>query len=677
MSSSHTYCPTCGAANVPDALTCFACGKSLTTADSTSGTLANPADLASITAPLPELHLLNGRYRLLRQVGHGGMGAVYQAEDTHLGNRRVAVKEMRPHGLSPEEVTELTESFQREALLLAQLNHPNLPHIYEQFTQGDHWYLVMDFIEGETLEEHLAKAPSGRLPVEEVLQLGIQLATVLSYLHTRQPPIIFRDLKPANIMLTPDGRLYLIDFGIARFFKPGQAKDTAPFGSAGYAAPEQYGKAQTTPQSDIYSLGATLHQLLSGIDPSQSPFVFAPLHLADPAGLEDLILRMVQTEKSKRPASMEEVKQELQRLAALPVNAMPAGPPAGMARPDNSATFTWPGAAPAPPAAPPRLPLKRRLPRPSVQGYIVGIAFILLIALIPLSLPLVSSVFSAKGAPAVVAASPTPSPTPTDTPTPTPTPTPSPTPTPFVNGTAEYLIDAETGRALYSVNIHARLPIASTTKIMTAILAIEMGDLSQIVPITQAELNEVPPGASVAQLQVGDDNITLLYLLYGLMLPSGSDAAIVIAHTIAGSTTQFVALMNAKVRALGLRDTHFTSPHGATQDPNHYSSVYDLVKLAQYAMKNPTFAQIVQTQHFALPPQTHRHAYSWDNTNQLLSMYPGANGVKTGSGSEAGFCIVFSATRNGRQLIGAELGAPTADLLYADATRLLNLGFSS
>ncbi len=672
MSSSPRYCATCGAANAPDATTCFACGNTLPAAAATPGNLTGPSDTTFITAPLPDFYLLKGHYHLLGKVGQGGMGAVYKAEDTHLGNRLVAIKEMRPHGLSPEELLEVTEGFQREALLLAQLTHPNLPHIYEQFSEGNHWYLVMDFIEGQTLEAHLAEAPGRRLPTQEVLKLGIQLATVLGYLHTRQPSIIFRDLKPSNIMLTPDGRLYLIDFGIARFFKPGQTKDTAPFGSAGYAAPEQYGTAQTTPQADIYSLGATLHQALSGTDPSQNPFVFASLGLAVPARLESLLLQMVETDKTRRPTSMQVVKEELQRLVALPVDTAAAETPTGPLLAPASAPSFHPG-------APMRLPRQRRLPRPSLQGMIVGAALILLIALVPLSIPLISSVF-AGGAPASpVAAAVTPSPTPTDTPTPTPTtpPSPSPTPTPFVNGAAEYLIDAGTGKALYSANIHARLPIASTTKIMTAILAIENGGyLDQIVPITQAELDEVPQGASIAQLQAGDANITLRYLLYALMLPSGSDAAIVIAHRVADSTANFVAMMNAKAQALGLKDTHFTSPHGATQDAHHYSSVADLVKLAQYAMKNPTFAQIVQTQHFALPAQTNRHAYAWDNTNQLLSTFPGANGVKTGSLLDW-FCIVFSVTRNGRQLIGAELGAPTPDLLYADATRLLNRGFSS
>ncbi|HEY7355753.1 MAG TPA: protein kinase [Ktedonobacterales bacterium] len=673
MSSSPLYCPICGAANAPDATTCFACGSAL---DPTSSPPRNPAGSTisgSITAPLPAVHLLRGRYRLLGRVGQGGMGTVYRAEDTQLGNRLVAVKEMSARGLSPEEVQELTEGFQREALLLAQLTHPNLPRIYEQFSEGDHWYLVMDFIEGETLEERLAKTPGGRLPMPEVMQLGIQLAAVLGYLHTRQPPIIFRDLKPANIMLTSDGHLYLIDFGIARFFKPGQTKDTAPFGSSGYAAPEQYGKAQTTPQADIYSLGATLHHLLSGTDPSQTPFVFAPLHLDGPDGLETLIVQMVQTDRANRPASIEIVKQELQRLATLPERAVSAALSTGTSAPASRAASARPGLSL-------RAPLKRRLSRPSLQGIIVAAALVCLVALIPLTIPVLSSVFS-QGASAVAALEPSPTPTPTDTPIPTPSPTPSPTPVPFANGAEEYLVDAGTGSALYSKgNIHTHLPIASLAKIMTALLAIEQGgDLANnVAPITQEELDEVPDGCYTAGLVVGDDNMSILHLLYGLLLPSGCDAAIVIAHAIAGTTKQFVAEMNARARTLGLSNTHFTSPDGF--EPTNYSSVADLVKLAEYAMKNPTFAQIVATTQHVVPAQTNRHLYTWPNSNQLLSTglypYPGANGIKTGTSDEAGYCLVFSAVRNGRLLIGAELDAPTSDLLYGDATRMLNLGFS-
>jgi serine/threonine protein kinase len=201
----------------------------------------------------------------------------------------------------------------------------------------------MDFIEGTTLEKHLEKTPDGRLFIGEVLTVGLLLCSVLAYLHSRQPPIVFRDLKPANIMLTPAGGITLVDFGIARHFKPGQAKDTMPFGSPGYAAPEQYGKTQTTPRTDIYSLGVILHQLITGDDPSQVPFRFAPLQLGDQpavAGLETLIMQMVEMDATKRPENIVVVKQELQRIAnvwstqqmrglpaqGLPYQPLPTGP---------------------------------------------------------------------------------------------------------------------------------------------------------------------------------------------------------------------------------------------------------------------------------------------------------------------------------------------------------------
>jgi serine/threonine protein kinase len=283
-----------------------------------------PTVLAASLAPtglLTSQSLLKGRYRILSRLGQGGMGAVYKAADTQLGDRLVAVKEMSQKGLDPPEVAEAAEAFKREAHMLAGLFQRNLPRIYDHFADAGRWYLVMDFIAGETLEEYLVRA-GGTLPREEVLDTGIQLATVLDYLHRHQPPIIFRDLKPTNVMRTPDGDLFLIDFGIARHFKAGQAKDTVAYGSAGYAAPEQYGKAQTTPQSDIYSLGATLHHLLTGLDPSQSPFRFVPLSGAGmPAGLATLIAQMLTMDASNRPASMAEVKQQLQRLAAQPTGS--------------------------------------------------------------------------------------------------------------------------------------------------------------------------------------------------------------------------------------------------------------------------------------------------------------------------------------------------------------------
>ncbi len=308
----NVFCDSCGAANRPQATFCSSCGRRLQ-AFSISRTL---------TGLLVRHHMLNRRYRVVAQVGKGGFGAVYQAEDTYFGNRPVAVKEMSQSSLSPQELAEATRAFKQEALLLAGLKHPNLPSIYDQFYDGGRWYLVMDFIDGETLETLLEQAKDGKLPPEQALHIAIQACSVLDYLHTRQPPIIFRDLKPANIMLTANGHIYLIDFGIARHFKPGQTKDTAALGSSGYAAPEQYGKAQTTPRADLYGLGATLHQMLTGDDPSLSPFHFAPLRqrrltLPAPAlsRLETLIMQMVEMDASKRPASAASVRQALQEIA--------------------------------------------------------------------------------------------------------------------------------------------------------------------------------------------------------------------------------------------------------------------------------------------------------------------------------------------------------------------------
>lgn len=313
--TSQRYCSRCGAANPLSAVMCSSCGLSLKI---TVPLVSEPVS-RSLTGHLLPHQLLEERYRILSQVGTGGFGAVYKAEDTQSGNRLVAIKEIRLSGLRPQQVIEATDAFNQEVLLLSNLKHPSIPHIYGHFTDTEHWYLVMDFIEGETLEEHRTKTIGGKLPIEQVLVIGIQLCTLLDYLHRQQPPIVFRDLKPANVMLTSNGSLYLIDFGVARHFKRGKAKDTMAFGSPGYAPPEQYGKAQTTPKSDIYSLGATLHSLLTGNDPAETPFRFASLevrHEPIPAGLESLIMQMLEMDPHNRANSMATVKQELQRIAS-------------------------------------------------------------------------------------------------------------------------------------------------------------------------------------------------------------------------------------------------------------------------------------------------------------------------------------------------------------------------
>lgn len=320
MPTTTWYCTTCGAANESLNTQCFACAQPY---------VENATEIAS-------LDMLLGRYRLLTQVGVGGFGVVYKAIDTQRSDHIVAIKQINLRGLSPQKMIEATDAFNREVQHLTPLQHPNLPRIFDHFTDPDHWYLVMEFIAGETLERYLETrrsqhAYSGNrtfLPLEEIFPLACQLCDVLTYLHTRHPPIIFRDIKPANIMRTAKGHLYLIDFGIARHFKPGQDRDTTPLGSPGYAAPEQYGKAQTTPRADLYSLGALLHYLLTGEDPAETLFQFAPLPQA--AGsemqmqkLDTLIRRMVHVDSEQRPVSASAVKEELQSIARLATDSAP------------------------------------------------------------------------------------------------------------------------------------------------------------------------------------------------------------------------------------------------------------------------------------------------------------------------------------------------------------------
>src|SRR6266699_2894523 len=241
------------------------------------------------TGRLPPQSLLQQRYVIVGQAGKGGMGAVYQAVDTRDTHRRVAIKEMSQGHLSDTGLAEATAQFQREAALLGRLSHPNLPHIYNAFNERGRSYLVMDFIDGKTLLQLLKESGFRPLPVAQVLDYALQLCDVLAYLHQQHPPIIFRDLKPTNVMVTANGHVFLIDFGIARIFKEGQEQDTALLGSPGYAAPEQHGSAQTNPRSDLYSLGATLHCCLTGRDPynADDRFRFPPVRQYNQQAAED------------------------------------------------------------------------------------------------------------------------------------------------------------------------------------------------------------------------------------------------------------------------------------------------------------------------------------------------------------------------------------------------------
>ncbi len=279
-------------------------------------------------------------------------------------------------------------------------------------------------------------------------------------------------------------------------------------------------------------------------------------------------------------------------------------------------------------------------------------------------------------------------PTPTATPVPfVPTPVPSPSPVltvkgvpPTLTSSTAYLEDMDTGNVLVDIGGEKPVPMASITKIMTAVIAIQTGDLNQGITIKQDAVDEVVlHNGSSASLQVGDV-IQLRDLLYGLLLPSGDDAAIAIADGLAGTRDNFVQRMNLFAHRLQLYQTHYTNPDGLTPDnetnPNHYTTAADLVRLARYAMSLPQFAQIVQTPTYILTANGQHHKYTWNTTNDLLGIYLGTTGIKTGHTVEAGWCLLFAATRAGHHLVGVVLHSDTSQGRFNDAQALLNWGFS-
>jgi tRNA A-37 threonylcarbamoyl transferase component Bud32 len=262
--------------------------------------------------------LLAGRYRILQQIGQGGFATVYKAQDREHKNRLVAIKQIHLESLSLQEMIDASDGYNREVTHLSSLRHQSLPRIYDYFTDDQHWYIAMEYLTGKTLEERLKSTRRGFLPVKRTLDIGLALCDVFHYLHTQHPPIIFRDIKPANIIITRSGRICLIDFGIARLYRPGR-KDTGPLGTPGYAAPEQYGRrAHTTPQTDIYGLGATLQTLLTGKEPLEIMQDGIPPKLARaiPKDLQNYLARMLERDATRRPHNMLEVKQALQEIKA-------------------------------------------------------------------------------------------------------------------------------------------------------------------------------------------------------------------------------------------------------------------------------------------------------------------------------------------------------------------------
>ncbi len=231
------------------------------------------------------------------------------------------------------------------------------------------------------------------------------------------------------------------------------------------------------------------------------------------------------------------------------------------------------------------------------------------------------------------------------------------------------LIEAKTGRVLYENNAHEPLPMASTTKVMTALVALENGNLNELVTTGRNAFGV--PGTSI-YLSLGEQ-LPLIDMLYGLMLASGNDAAVAIAEHIGGDVDGFCQMMNERAADIGCENTVFSTPHGLPAD-NHHTTARDLALIAREAMGNPTFREIVSTQRASIPWAERDYDRILNNKNKLLSEYPGAIGVKTGYTKAAGRCLVFAAERNGLELIGVVLNCPN---WFQEAETLLDRGFDN
>ena len=262
--------------------------------------------------------VIDGKYKILTVVGKGGMSVVYLAMNER-ANKQWAIKEIRKDGVQNYEVVK--QNLIVETELLKKFNHPNLPSIVDVIDGDGTFYIVMDYIEGIPLSKAIAE--SGAQSQDDVIEWSKQLCDVLGYLHSRKPPIIYRDMKPSNVMLKPDGTVMLIDFGTAREFKSTSVADTTCLGTQGYAAPEQFGgQGQTDARTDIYCLGATMYHLLTGHNPATPPYEMYPIRQWNPtlsSGLEEIVLKCTQKNPADRYQSCAELLYALDHYTDLDI----------------------------------------------------------------------------------------------------------------------------------------------------------------------------------------------------------------------------------------------------------------------------------------------------------------------------------------------------------------------
>lgn len=262
--------------------------------------------------------IIDGKYKILNVIGKGGMSIVYLAMNEK-ANKQWAIKEVRKDGKQDFDVVK--QGLVAEIDMLKRFNHPNLPSIVDVIDGDGTFLIVMDYIEGNALDKKLQE--EGAQNQEDVIAWSKQLCDVLGYLHSRKPPIIYRDMKPSNVMLKPDGTVMLIDFGTAREFKYAGVADTTCLGTRGYAAPEQFGgQGQTDPRTDIYCLGATMYHLVTGHNPGVYPYKMYPIRQWNAllsSGLEEIILKCTQQNPEERYQTCAELMYALEHYQDLDI----------------------------------------------------------------------------------------------------------------------------------------------------------------------------------------------------------------------------------------------------------------------------------------------------------------------------------------------------------------------
>ncbi len=334
-------CPNCSSDNLEGSAYCDGCGEALGGA---------PAAAGNGASPLPA-RVIAGRYRIERELGGGGQKQMYLAADLRLSNRLCALAELTPAARSTQAVAEGQATFRREAETLAGLSNFHIVQIYDYFDEGGRCYLVEEYVRGQTLQQRIASR--GRLGVDEIVEIAMQVLDALEYLHGLTPPLVHRDLKPENVMLAPATSgaevVKLIDFGIARHF---QVRRGTVHGTPGYAAPEQY-QGISEPRTDLYALGAILHYALSGRDPQeQPPLSFPPLQSLRPELPETLcalVDQALSVDMERRPATAGDFRARLQAtvLPHTPAVKKPH-PPATPVAPSMAPTAVLPPTAPQP-----------------------------------------------------------------------------------------------------------------------------------------------------------------------------------------------------------------------------------------------------------------------------------------------------------------------------------------